>query len=69
MADPNPSPLQVQIALEKAEIDNAPRVSLGGNVGICNWCGRVSQNLVLVEVVNGIGRYKGGCCNGGNRHG
>ena len=32
----------------------------------CHWCGQPSANLVLVETVNGVERYKGDCC--GQRH-
>lgn len=68
MAASDPNPLDVQVALEKTQIENAPKVPLSGNVGICNWCGRVAQNLVPVELIGGVMRYKGECCNGGGRH-
>ena len=61
--------LDAQIAQEAAEIQNAPKIPVSqlqpmGAGGRCSFCGSLSPNLVLVEVVHGIQRYKGDCCNG-----
>jgi hypothetical protein len=61
--------LESQIANERSEIENAPKVPLrqyqptSGLAGRCHWCGRISSDLVLVEGE----RYKGRDCCGG-RH-
>lgn len=66
--------LEQQIERERKEIEDAPKIPVAqlrprdsGTAGRCHWCGRFSQNLVLVEVVNGQERYKGVECCGG-RH-
>lgn len=64
--------LQQQIALEQAQIEIAPKVPVtqpkSGLQGRCGWCGRLSDDLVYVETVHGVERYKGRACCGG-RHG
>lgn len=66
--------LEAAVAFERKAIDKAPKVPLvkyqpmsSGMAGRCNWCGRVSADLVLVDVFHGAARYKGkDCC--GQRH-
>lgn len=64
--------LDKQIAAEAKEIQEAPKMPLQqprttGMSGRCGWCGKFSDDLVLVEVFHGVERYKGTECCGG-RH-
>jgi hypothetical protein len=61
--------LEDQIAREKAELENAPKIPLasllskGGPKGRCSWCGQFSQDLVYVDTIHGVARFKGSeCC-------
>jgi len=54
--------LHAQVDKEAAEIKAAPVVSSAGHIGRCSFCGRVANRLTLVEVQQGIERYKGECC-------
>jgi hypothetical protein len=56
--------LEAQVAQEVAELKNAPVVSSAGHIGRCSFCGGVANRLTLIEVVNGLERYKGECCGG-----
>lgn len=65
--------LEAQVAAEAKQIEKAPKIPLAklqpqssGMAGRCHWCGRISSDLVLVEVIDGSERYKGECC--GGRH-
>ena len=60
--------LEKQIETERLEIENAPKVPVKtGIIGRCHWCGRISGNLVYVETVHNVQRFKGvDCC--GLRH-
>lgn len=58
------SELEKRIAAEKAAIDNAPVVSHGGYMGRCHFCGLVSKDLALVEIVDSVERYKCEVCRG-----
>ena len=51
-----------QVDKEAQEIASAPRVELGPAVGRCHFCGGFARELRLIEVVNGVERYKGECC-------
>lgn len=59
---PEQTALESQIADEKAQIDNAPKVDishyLGGNLGRCSYCGQPSANLVYTDSLHGHDRYK-----------
>lgn len=63
-----------QIAEERKAIEEAPAVPLAslqpqssGMAGRCYWCGRISSDLIYVDTVHAIDRYKGReCC--GQRH-
>ena len=60
--------LEAQIEKEAKEIDSAPKIPLSklqpqmGTGGRCSFCGRISSDLVFVETVHGLDRYKGECC-------
>ena len=68
------SDLEKQVAAERQEIENAPQIPVSqlqprtsGMAGFCHWCRRFSTNLVYVETVHEVERYKGAeCC--GARH-
>lgn len=57
----------VEIERERADIENAPRSPVTtGQVARCSWCGRIGE-VVLVDTMHGVERYKGvNCC--GGRH-
>jgi hypothetical protein len=64
-----PNDIESQIQKEAEEIANAPKIPVSqlqphdmGNSGRCSFCGRISGNLVLVEVIHGQERYAGECC-------
>jgi hypothetical protein len=65
--------IEDQIAREREELANVAKIPVAqlrpktGAHGRCGFCGRVSTNLVLVEVTHGVERYKGDCCNGVTR--
>lgn len=65
--------LAAQIAAEKAEIENAPKILLSqlmpntGKSGRCCKCGQVSGNLLYMDTVHGQERWVGYECCGG-RH-
>jgi len=69
--------IEAQIKREAEELANVPSIPVGhlqpqasGMAGRCGWCGRYSDNVVLVEVLGAgrerVDRYKGECC--GARH-
>ena len=70
------SGLDAQIAKERAELINAPKVPVSqlqkqsqarGQAGRCAWCGKFSQDVVYVDTIHGQERFKGVECCGG-RH-
>lgn len=54
--------LEEQVAAEAKQIATAPRVEFGAALTRCHFCGAVGGEVVLVETVNGIERYKGVAC-------
>lgn len=58
------SELEKQIEQEAQAIANAPPVTSLPPIGRCSWCGRLSHDLALVEVVHGMERYKCHVCRG-----
>lgn len=67
------SPLEPMVASEAAELESAVKVPIAdfqpsstGSFGRCSWCGQYSANLVYVDTIHGIDRYKGKeCCHVG----
>jgi transcription elongation factor Elf1 len=66
----NPLPPLPNIEAEKAELENLPKVPIqqyqSGQSQRCSFCGRASVDLVYVETVNGMERFKCMVC--GQRH-
>lgn len=63
------SELDDQVAQEKAEIENAPKVPLSQfqptqYAGRCSFCGQPSMNLIYVDSMHGQERFRGDCCGG-----
>ena len=66
-----PPNIDDQIKLEQMELASATKVPIqqyqSGQAQRCGFCGRAANDLVYVETVNGVDRYKGvECC--GQRH-
>jgi hypothetical protein len=59
-----PEPAAPDIAAEAQAIMNAPVVTPGPPLGRCSWCGRLSHDLTLTEVVHGLERFKCHVCTG-----
>jgi hypothetical protein len=61
--------LAEQIEKEKQELKNVkyvPVAQLGPDKNTrCHFCGQLSTELDLVEVINGFERYRGRACCGG----
>lgn len=57
----------LDIERERLDILAAPGIPIvTGQVGRCSWCGRIGD-VVLVDTMHGVERYKGvNCC--GGRH-
>ena len=55
--------------LEREHVSHWMFSASKGIVGRCSWCGRVQPNLVLVETIGGVDRYKGTDCCGGRHDG
>lgn len=61
--------LEAQIAQEKAELDNAPKVPVSQYQptvysGRCSFCGQPAMNLIYVDAMHGTERFRGDCCGG-----
>lgn len=65
------SDLEAQIKAEQEEIENAPKIPVrqlqSGIKGRCSFCGKLAENLTLVDSMHGAERYRGECC-GGNSY-
>jgi hypothetical protein len=67
----SPLPQPPNIEAEKAELASLPKIPIAqyqsGQSQRCSFCGRASVDLVYVETINGMERFKGkDCC--GERH-
>lgn len=66
--------LEARVAQEAKELESVPKIPVNryqphttGSGGRCHWCGRMAQDLVYVDSLHGVDRYKGvECC--GQRH-
>ena len=54
--------LDVQVAREQWELEQAPVAPRGPLVQRCHFCGQLTTTATLVESVDGQERYKGECC-------
>lgn len=66
-----PPNIDDQIKLEQMELASAPKVPIeqyqSGQAQRCGFCGRASNDLVYVETVHNMERYKCGVCGGRHR--
>jgi hypothetical protein len=62
--------LEAQITQEAKELESLPKIPVSryqpmttGSAGRCHWCGRPAKDLVYVDTMHDVARYKGvECC-------